>query len=415
MSRQKVRQIGRYIGYTLAGLLVTLLLAAGGGALWLWGWTWKSAPCFHESWSVEERSAITEFDAYLREQYAADVAKEMVSFARAFQSIEGAAPSGSGLGERLAAAYVVRLVAAPVSEWLHEFAESGDASSSASVHCLDVHGLTPAILAAQTAHLKALEALVQHGANPDALAFREQEYTDSMEIETVISPLLSGHFTNGRQLPWETRRQTAEFLLAHGADLNVSRRINQLSCDLSLVAYCPEGVVPWMWALNHGMRMNPEDLMTIVCYAEARPALELAVREKRVDVNDASYRQTVLQSLMSVLLRPYDEEMWQEEQPDRFVETHLALLLAAGADPNLIPKEAEPQRTDESDDAYEERLWRSDARSDTPLDIATQASERATLPAHRELCRRVIEKLRHAGAKLKQPESGGKNDDELVP
>lgn len=86
----------------------------------------------------------------------------------------------------------------------------------------------------------------------------------------------------------------------------------------------------------------------------------------------------------------------------KVMEEYLDMLLAAGANPNLIPAAPEPQRPGESDDEYEERINNSDALHDTPLDIVTKALERAELPAHRELCRRIIEKLKRAGAKTSE-------------
>lgn len=398
MCKQKFYKICRYIGYSLAVLLIALCLAAGGGAIWLWGWTWKGSPTFHENWTPEERAAITEFDVHLRKQYSSDAVEAIMAHVRAFCQIPDGDSVSPGIKERLAAAYVARMVAAPVSGMLHRFAESGDAASSETVSFDRVQGLTPAIVAAQTGHLKALEALVKHGADPNAIAFITDEYTDSMEVDTPISPLLYGRYTTGRSLPWETRRQTAEFLLAHGGNLNASQRINKLSCDMALMLRTPECIASWEWALNHGMRMTPGNLNLIVRFAEARPLLERVLREKSVDVNDCSSPRTVLQSLLWVLLGPYDEERWREEQPEKMMEAHLDMLLAAGADPNLIPKEAEPQRPGESEEEYKERLNNSDALKDTPLDIATKALKRAELPAHRELCRRMIEKLKLAGA-----------------
>lgn len=403
MNKIRVRKFWRYTGYTLAGLLIALLLAAGGGALWLWGWTWKTVPTFHESWTSEERAAITEFDAYLRQQYAADAVDSMMVYARTFQEIMGEDSVSPGMEERLAAAYLARKVAAPVSEMLHCFAESGDASAADSVNFQEFHGITPAIIAAQTGHLKALEALVKHGADPNAIAFSQpDEYTETMEIDTPISPLLNGHFTNGRKLPWEQRRQTAEFLLAHGGNLNTSRSINKLSCDMALMLHEQNRIAPWEWALDHGMNMTPNNLGLIATFAEGRPVLERVLREKSMDINDVTGSGTVLQYLIRVLLRPYDEEMWRQEQPEKLLEEHLDLLLAAGANPNLIPREAEPQRPGESDEEYEERLDNSGALKDYPLTIATEALERAKLPAHRELCRRIIEKLKRAGAKTSE-------------
>ena len=394
------RKICRYTGYTLAGVLVVLLLATGCGAIWLWGWTRKNAPTFHESWTAEERAAISEFDTYLRKQYAADAEAALMTHARALQNMREGELRSTGVVEQLAVAYTARMVAAPISGMLHRIANSGDASSADTISFSEVHGLTPAIVAAQTGHLKALEALVQHGANPNAIAFSQPDsFTEPMEIDTPMSPLLNGQFTNGRRLSWETRRQTGEFLLAHGADLNVSRSINKFSCDMALMMRAPESIAPWEWALNHGMRMPPENFNLIVIFAEARPVLERVLQEKKVDVNDVSSTMTALQSLTRVLLRPYDEAMWRKEQPEKLVGEHLDLLLAAGANPNLIPRAAEPQRPGESDEEYEERLDNSGALGDTPLDIATKALGRAQLPDHRELCLRIIEKLKLAGAK----------------
>lgn len=156
MSKTRFQKTGRYVGYSLAALLLILTLAAGGGAIWLWGWTWKGTPAFHESWTPEERSAITEFDTYLRKQYAADAEETLLTYARALQDIWGGEHRSSGVVEQLAAAYAARMVAAPVSGMLHRIAQSGDASSVDTISFQGVHGLTPAIVAAQTGHLKAL-------------------------------------------------------------------------------------------------------------------------------------------------------------------------------------------------------------------------------------------------------------------
>lgn len=402
MNKIRFHQIIRYIVCTLVGLLVALLLAAGCGAIWLWGWTWKDAPTFNESWTAEERAAITEFDAYLRQQYAKDASEAMAAIALVFQQAWGGEPVYPGLTERLASAYLARMVAAPVSGMLHRFAESGDAFSADSISFQDIHGLTPAIVAAQTGHLRALEALVQHGANPNAIAYSMPDgYTEPLEVETPMSPLLNNQFANGRRFPWETRRQTAEFLLAHGGNLNSSRRINGVSCDMALMLRTPESITPWEWALDYGMRMNPESLNLIIGFAEGRPLLERVLRERVVNVNDVSCSRTVLQSLLVPLLLSYDEEEWSNNGSVKVMEEYLDMLLAAGANPHLIPMAAEPQRPGESDGEYEERINNSDALKDSPLDIATRALEHAELPAHRELCLRIIDKLKLAGAKTR--------------
>lgn len=402
MNKIGFHQCLRCIVYSLVGLLIALLFAAGCGAVWLWGWTWKGSPAFNESWTAEERAAISGFDVYLRQQYAKDISELMVAIERAFQQAWGGEPVCPGLSDRLVSAYAARMVAAPVSEMLHRFAESGDASSADSISFLDIHGLTPAIVASQTGHLRALEALVQHGADPNAIAYSKPDgNTASLEVETPISPLLNNRFINGRRFPWETRRRTAEFLLAHGGDLNSSHRINRLSCNMALIFRTPESTAPWEWALNHGMRMNPENLNLIIGFAEGRPVLERVLGGELVNVNDVSGSRTVLQSLLIPLLRLYDEEEWSNNDSVKVMEEYLDMLLAAGADPNLVPMAAQPQRPGESDEQYGERINNSDALKDTPLDIVTRALEHAELPAHRELCLRIIDKLKLAGAKTR--------------
>ena len=114
MSKTKFQKTGRYVGYSLAALLLILTLAAGGGAIWLWGWTWKGTPAFHESWTPEERTAITEFDCYLRQQYAEDMFGSMVNAQATLSEFDLSVPPPS-LIDKLLGAYAARCVAAPVS------------------------------------------------------------------------------------------------------------------------------------------------------------------------------------------------------------------------------------------------------------------------------------------------------------
>ncbi len=144
--------------------------------------------------------------------------------------------------------------------------------------------------------------------------------------------------------------------------------------------------------------MDAESLNQIIGFAEGRPLLERVLREKLVNVNDGSCSRTILQSLLFPLLRSYDEEEWDFV---KVMEEYLDMLLAAGADPNLVPMEAQPQRLGESDVEYEERINNSDALKESPLDIVTKALEQAELSAHRELCLRIIDKLKLAGAKTR--------------
>lgn len=390
-----IRKVCRGLCYSLLGVLSVAIVLAGGGALWLWGWTLKSAPNFHASWTPEEREAIAEFDLYLRQQFAHDMSRGLERMHESFVIFGWKLPE-LGLREQLMIAYAVRCYAAPISDMLHEAAESGNAAQTKTVSFHDDHGFTPTILAAQTAHLKALEALVRHGASPNATAYNQpDEYTEAMKGETPLSPLLNGQFTNGRRLSWDERRATAEFLLEHGADINVSDRMHRLSCDIPLMVDAPEADAPWLWALNHGLRMKTSDLSSIIVLPSARTLVEKVLREKLIDINavDGETEATVLQSMLRRLRYNVDGELSDEEWEARF-----DMLLAAGADPNLVGgKGAQP--SDALGNEGEFLIYSNSVANIAPSDIVKEALERASAPARRDLCLRVLEKLRAAGAR----------------
>ena len=396
----KSHKMFRWLGRLLVGISAILLLLAGGCVIWLWGWTLKDDPKFHESWTPQEQAALTDFDRYLRHQYAADAFTAMEDWQLMFKD-SGMPIRTLGWREKLMAAYTAKMVAAPISDMLHEAAETGSAAQSGSVSFMDTYGFTPAIVAAQTAHLKALEALVRHGANPNSIADVRQAGCEVMEVDTPLSPLLNGQFTNGRHLPWEERRATAEVLLKHGADINCTQILHGRSCDMALMMRNPEGDAPWQWALDNGLIMQHRNLVSIVLTPSTRALVERALRDKLVDINAVDGNGTVLQYLSRRLLFNHAEGLTDAEW-----ELYLDMLLAAGADPNLIPLNAGPQRPGESDEEYEVRLASGDLIHESPLTIVNAALEKATTPARRELCLRALEKLRAAGARPTAPAAG---------
>ena len=396
----KSHKMFRWLGRLLVGISAILLLLAGGCVIWLWGWTLKDDPKFHESWTPQEQTALTDFDRYLRHQYAADAFTAMENWQLMFKD-SGMPIRTLGWREKLMAAYTAKMVAAPISDMLHEAAETGSAAQSGSVSFMDTYGFTPAIVAAQTAHLKALEALVRHGANPNSIADVRQAGCEVMEVDTPLSPLLNGQFTNGRHLPWEERRATAEVLLKHGADINCTQILHGRSCDMALMMRNPEGDAPWQWALDNGLIMQHRNLVSIVLTPSTRALVERALRDKLVDINAVDVGGTVLQYLSRRLLFIHDDGLTDAEW-----ELYFDMLLAAGADPNLIPQNAGPQRPGESDEEYEERLASGGLIHEFPLTIVNAALEKATTPARRELCLRALEKLRAAGARPTAPAAG---------
>ena len=398
----KWKRADRWCGYTLGGIALTLVLAVGGFCLWLWGWTWKSTPDFHESWTQEERSALTAFDRLLKDQMD-DYVPMIIEQSRR----ESFITAPLTIWECIDYACAIRDFFAGITNQLQQAIESGHAGREEQVDFRNpfgcaVRGYTPAIVAAQHAQLDAMKALVQHGANPNANAMQIDGDADNTEAETPLTPLLNGHFITGEKIPWNTRRQFAEWLLAQGADINGTRRIIGIACDLPLVCGFEEGAAPWQWALDHGKTVTVENLCNIAASRDSTALLERILQDKLVDINDASSTKTVLQVLMNQLAASDEEDFAELMQRD--IARKLDMLLAAGADPNLVPLAAQPQQPGESDEAYEQRRETSHADTRYPLDIATSWLEYTDYPPMQEYCLRLIARLRAAGARSRQAE-----------
>lgn len=320
-----------------------LLLTLAGAACWLWSWQWHSGLNFHESWTAEERAALTQFERYLHTQLAEDMGlvydAAKLTLDKATEEAEEAldeseeeedeesfdteTPEPSGLVTRLTAAVLMKLQIAPVDTALHEIAATGQGDPVKPVITPAGEHVTPALLAAQIGDLAALKALIAHGADPNVIMT-----LDGQEIETILAPLLNGMFINNRTLPWEQCREALDFLHSHGADLNRSKKIVPLSLRIVLMASGEPQA--WLWALDHGKTVSADEFGDMLEEPAAMPLVERVLAEKLVDVNDTSGEQTPLQALANIMSYVDIETL----DFGRYAE-RLDLLLAAGADPNL--------------------------------------------------------------------------------
>ena len=369
---------------------MTLMLALGGGYAWLFGWTWKEAPEFHENWTVEERAALTGFDTCVQ-----GIFHESLNLltAKTFTAMQ--------LSDIAQLIIQTRIMCSDVREQLHHFARCGHARDERIVYVEEQNqriGITPTIMAAGRGQLRAVEALVAHGANPNAVSQLEEKYYHPLELETPLTPILSGHFLGDVKIPWEERRKTADFLLAHGADINGTKRGIGFACDVALMLGEPLDPRPWMWAIDHGKTVSTENLCTMLALKESGELLERVLREKLVNLNDTTYNRTALQSLLAPLIGKKASARMEELQ---LLEKRLDMLLAAGANPNLVPDEAAPPHPGESEEAYQDRMLQFDGIKETPLEIVEQAQEAPGPTWYREVCERLKNKLRHAGAGLR--------------
>ena len=347
------RRWWRIAAWFMGSMFTLLLLTLAGGAWWLYGWQWHGGMSFHESWTAEERAALTQFERYLHTQLADDMGlvydamedtmEELVNEMSAeeeenddettdeWTDESNATPKEPlGLTTRLTMAVLMKLQIAPIDAALHEVAATGKGDPTELVSTPGGGPISPALLAAQLADLQALRALINHGADPNIIMT-----LNGTETETMTSPLLNGMFINSQVLPWEQRREMLDFLICHGADLNRSKKMVPLSLKIAL--QCREEPQAWLWALDHGKTVSTDEFYDMLEVPVALPLVERVLAAKMVNVNDNSGKQTPLQALT------YSMRYAEVEHLDAGYEKMLDLLLAAGADPNLTT--ADTRRT----------------------------------------------------------------------
>ena len=319
----------------MVSIFTLLLLTLGGTAWWLWGWKCNDELSFHESWTPAERAALTEFNTYLLTQLPNDLESVMTGIAETTETLNNNLPVGeipaapSGFSARIVSAVVLRLHIAPLVAALQEISASGKGDPQEPVSTPAANKTTPAILAAQTANLPALKALIAHGADPNAIAVLEQNGRMT-ELETPITPLISGAFINGRRLPWEERRETLDFMIGHGADLNSARKI--IGTSLQLALYLSDDTKIWLWAIEHGRQLGIAEFKFLLGsgHPSRTELVEHILSRKLINVNDISDDETALQFLAMRMTMADVEEIEQGSY-----EKELDLLLSAGADPYL--------------------------------------------------------------------------------
>lgn len=348
------RRWWRIAAWFMGSMFTLLLLTLAGGAWWLYGWQWHGGMSFHESWTAEERAALTQFERYLHTQLADDMGlvyeavedtmEELVNEMSAeeeenedeatdeWTDESKATPKEPlGLTTRLTMAVLMKLQIAPIDAALHEVAATGKGDPAELVSTPGGGPISPALLAAQLGDFPALRALISHGADPNVM----MTY-DGREIECMLSPLLNGMFINSRLIPWEQRREMLDFLISHGADLNRSKKMVPLSLNIALQAR--EEPQVWLWALEHGKKVSTDDFCEMLEAPEGMPLVEYVLAHQMVNVNDNSGKRTPLQALAEGLWGVAAEAI----ETSRY-EERLNLLLAAGADPNLTT--ADTRRT----------------------------------------------------------------------
>lgn len=274
---------------------------------------------FHESWSAEEKAALTEFHRYLRQDFSDDMWKRHLITQTDIRrhttehSMVTAPPISPDEFRRR-----IHQEIAPMLRQLANTATNGTIVEPMNSEST----IRATLLAAQTGYLSAVRALVAHGADVNA-----SQEGDSMHA-TPFTEVLSGCSINGRQHPWSKRKPTLEFLLSQGAELNPEGQAVLIALQLSLLA--GHETEPWHWALDHGRQVTPACLDTMLTSPDGYSLVERVLREQRIDVNTNGGFRTPLHGLIYAAISCEDAEELQELQAERKLE----LLLSAGAKPD---------------------------------------------------------------------------------
>ncbi|MBR3925828.1 MAG: hypothetical protein IKJ58_03590 [Akkermansia sp.] len=314
------RKWWRIAAWFMSCTFTLLLLAIGGAAWWLWG-QWNNEPDFHESWTPQERAALTELNTFISQELP-----RLIYRKAAWENLE----HSPGIALEIAIALKTLQHAHPILMRLHDITQSGNAAPNGHpVTCGDgFSNYEPSIFAAQIGHLDALKALINHGADPNAVLTRH-----GTPCETPFTPLLCGIYPAASSPSLEERLQVLRFLVEKGANLNTAPEPTRAALKYPLeMRDDPE---PWLRALDLGKTVSVDEFCDILDAPAGMPLVERILREKLVDVNDTTGERTPLQALAEALVISDSDELDSAQYDKR-----LDMLLAAGADPTLLPDAA---------------------------------------------------------------------------
>lgn len=386
-----MRKVLKWLGISLVSIAALLLLLAGAFWYWVNDWQRLERPEFHSGWTAAQQADLVEIDNF----FAHDLqATALLIYVQSHLDDKGSEWLTNKWTSFPAMLMNRRNVFKPLREALHETMATGRGDICTA------DGIPVAAFAFRLQKPDLLREMVKRGCDPN------KTYTpwDSLYLggEPAVVNLLSDAFNPystfvDRWIPADEHLALLDFLCAHGADMAKipNAEVAAIHSAMAISREPSDNGALLEWGLEHGLRINAGLLSYVVRHASTRPFLERALRKKLVDINAVDGDTTVLQGMLLRLLNnAHDAQLTEGEW-----ESRLDLLLSEGADPNLLPRKPEPQRPGESSEEYENRVCASERYQKLPLDIALEALEKAKNPERRQLCLRVLEKLRAAGAK----------------
>lgn len=317
------RRLGCVLKLFCGGLLL-LLLAAGGGYVWLSSWKWYPLPAFHESWTPEERAALSRFDSYLTDGgFERDFLKGMNTVSENIDSLR------AELGyERASAAERVRIrleqqaitlytsymLGKPMRRELAAIVTSGSAKREPLTLQASVKD-TPARFALYTGHTESAKAMIRHGADVN--------FHNPGTKETLLSCLLGNRSVSGTHpLPLQERLNTVDWLVEQGADVHSLRE--SLRYAPLLAGQEQERILRWLHAHNFGTEPYEDGspVYEFMCSSAEMSFWKEMFSSGKLSVNDNRGNKTPMQVLCGSL---YSESQVQM----------LEWMLRRGASPNI--------------------------------------------------------------------------------
>lgn len=237
----------------ICGVILLTAAAISGAYIWLSAWKWYPLPDFHESWTAEERAALSKFDSYLKDGElgkafltAQKGISEMMANLQIRLGGEGM-PADERLRELLVqhavTLYVSHAIGSPMRRELAAIAASGSAKRPPlRIEETDTTD-TPARFAVFVGHTDAAKAMIRHGADPN--------FHDHGMKESLLSSLLSNISLTGKHpLPLNERLAMADWLTEQGTDVRSLRE--SLRYAPMLAQQEAESILRWLHSHHFG-------------------------------------------------------------------------------------------------------------------------------------------------------------------
>ncbi len=334
----------RIFGWSAAGVLGAVVLAAAGGYCWLYSWSWGSLPTAHSSFSPEEALRLQRLDAYLTDQGRQDfiaAAKQWVNL-----SLQAADDWEEDSSDNLdwwdqqvlkcGIDYALRKAFAPARSDLHRLVESGRADDA-------VQYLAVAALHARDSRL--VKLIVSRGLDVN----RVQIIGDS-KVVFAAEVIDGGNLSCSEYMPVAERLELLEWLVERGLDIKgADMLLPQL--ELAVMKTGDEQGQITEWMLRRGFLADKTKVTSLLLrYPTTLATLQRLIQEGLLPVVPQEFvteerAYTPLAMVVANITPSPETVRW---------------LISEGYDVNGLPTTVMQQEGEEEPDSDEEAL--------TPLD-----------------------------------------------